>query len=169
MRNNCKICWIILALFLIGNVVLLGFWWFDNDEKPKFGKQKYKKEDNRIRMKEYLLQNAGIDDAQFNEMYNLWKKHGSDMHRRQSELDSLRQMAMQETFKNITDTSTIHQIFDEIAFKQRGIEEANYHHFRKLRNICKTDRQRDMLDKMFRKKMMEDGPRRRYRGHKHRH
>ena len=167
MRKNCKICWLILGLFLIGNLALLGVWWFDNDSKANYGEQRYKKDGHRGNMREHLKQNAGINDEQFNEMYQLWKVHGKEMHKRQAELDSLRQKAMQETFKNITDSVSINQIFDQIALKQRGIEEANYHHFRKLRDICENDRQRDMLDKMFRSKIMDDGYRKRYKGRRH--
>lgn len=168
MRNTCKICWLILALFLLGNIILLGVWWFDTDAQENRIPKQFNKEDHRLRMREQLLHDANINEAQFDEMYKNWKGHSKQMYQSQMEIDSLRQQLMNETFSNKTDTQNVNKLLNEVANKQRRIEEANYHHFRKLRDICETDQQREMLDKMFRNRIMKDAPKKRSRGRRHR-
>ena len=169
MRNTCKICWIVLAIFLIGNIVLLGVWWFENEKDSEYRGERYKKEDYRNKMRKHLFDNAGIEGEQFERMYDLWKSHSKVMHQHQSEADSLRKRLMNETFRNNSDSLNVELLFDQLANKQRAIEKANYYHFRKLRDICENDKQRDMLDKMFRSRIMHDGPKKRFRGHRNKH
>ncbi len=164
MRRPCKICWLILGLFLVGNLVLLGVWWRSNKDRRRPEKQTYNKDDRRGRMREFLIDKAGVDDRQFEEMYTLWTKHSELMRNSQYEVDSLRKVLMDKTFSVENDEAKVELLLDQLAQKQRWIEKANYHHFRKMRQVCKTDQQREMLDKMFRTHIQNKGPHKRRRG-----
>jgi len=168
MRRPCKICWLILGLFLIGNLLLLGVWWFSNEDRGLSERRNYKQEDHRGRMREYLIDEAGIDDRQFEEMYALWLRHGENMRSSQSEVDSLRRILMDKTFSAENDELKVELLLDRLTLKQRQIEEANYHHFRKMRQVCKNDQQREMLDRMFRSNIEKRGPHKRRRGRRSR-
>lgn len=169
MKNTCKICWVILGLFLLGNIILLGVWWLDTDAKQKNETRRFSKEDHRLEMREHLLRHTNITEAQFDQMYQLWKEHAKYMYKGQTELDSLRQQLMSETFNSHSDTFAVERLLNKLSVKQRKINEANYFHFRKLRNICETDEQREMLDKLLRSRMMHDGHKKRFRGRGKRH
>lgn len=169
MKNTCKICWIILGLFLLGNIILLSVWWLNDKRENKMDVRRFSREDHRMQMRDNLLQNTNINEAQFDEMYDLWQKHGKRMYQCQMELDSLRQQLMNETFSNNTDTLNVNRLLNELSIKQQNIEKVNYQHFRKLRSICETDEQRQMLDELLRTRMMDDGHRKRFRGRRQRH
>jgi len=164
MRRPCNICWLILGLFLVANLVLLGTWWWGNEDNRPVNKRLYNKTDHRTRMREHLSDKAGVDDQQFDEMYALWKMHGQMMRTSQSEVDSLRRILMDKTFTAENDETKVDVLLDKLALRQRQIEEANYHHFREMRQICKTDQQREMLDRMFRSYIEKRGPHKRRRG-----
>ena len=138
--------------------MLLGVWWFGNEDKGAAEIRIDNREDHRMRMRKYLIDKAGVDDRQFDEMYALWKKHGELMRASQSDVDSLRRLLMDKTFSAKNDEAEVELLLDKLAGKQRQIEEANYHHFRKMRQVCKTDRQREMLDRMFRSHIDNKGP-----------
>ncbi|WP_430815015.1 Spy/CpxP family protein refolding chaperone [Carboxylicivirga sp. RSCT41] len=167
MKRPCKICWIILALFLLGNIILLGFWWFDDDQEDR--RREFSKEERHQGMRQHFIRNAGIDEEQFDEMYALWKEHSKKMNSLQEYSDSLRQVLKAETFSDSPDSLEVKALFIEIADKQRQIEEANFYHYRRIRSICKTEEQREQLDKMFRSKIMDRRPQRRYKGHRGKH
>lgn len=169
MKNTCKLCWIILGLFLLGNLIILSVWWISSDRTVEPEVRRFDKEEHRLQMRDNLLQNTNINEKQFDEMYGLWQEHSKRMFKCQAELDSLRQALMFETFSDSTDSSKVNLLIDELSIKQRNIEEVNYQHFRKLRNICETDEQRQMLDKLLRTRMMDDGHRKRFRGRKQKH
>ncbi|MCG8582068.1 MAG: periplasmic heavy metal sensor [Bacteroidales bacterium] len=167
MKRPCKICWIILALFLLGNIVLLGFWWFDDDHGER--KREFSKEERHKGMRQHFIRNAGIDEEQYDEMYSLWKNHSKYMNSLQQNSDSLRQILKTETFSDNPDSIKVKALFAKIANKQREIEEANFYHYRRIRSICKTDQQREQLDRMFRSKIMDRSPQRRHKGRRGRH
>ncbi|MCU4157625.1 hypothetical protein J1N10_16735 [Carboxylicivirga sp. A043] len=166
MKRPCKICWIILSLFLLGNIVLLGFWWMDEDSAEK--KKELSKEERHKGMRQHFIKSAGIDEEQFEDMFALWKKHAKYMNSLQENTDSLRQILKNETFSNNPDSIRVKELFTEIANTQLQIEEANFYHYRKIRRICETDEQRELLDKMFRSKIVDRHQQRRYRGHRNR-
>ncbi|MBR8537302.1 hypothetical protein KDU71_17165 [Carboxylicivirga sediminis] len=169
MRYSCKLCWIILSLFLLGNLVLLGIWWYEKEPEQNEDVRRFNKEEYRDQMRGMLLQNTSINEEQFEEMYQLWQDHSKQMYKSHIELDSLRQLLMNETFSNNTDTIKIRNLMNQLAFGQQQIEEINYQHFRKLRNVCETDEQREMLDKLLRSRIMKDGHRKRFRGRRKNH
>jgi len=168
MKRPCKICWLILGLFLVGNFVLLGVWWLDDNHDNRFHKHEFSKEDHRMRMREHLRDNADIDQAQFDEMYALWKKHAEVMNAYQTEIDSIRHILMDKTFSVENDETKVNLLLDNLALKQRQIEETNYHHFRNMRQVCKNDEQREMLDRMFRSYIDKRGPSKHRRGRRSR-
>jgi Spy/CpxP family protein refolding chaperone len=167
MRRPGKICWIILALFLLGNIVLLGFWWFDDDNSER--KREFSKEERQRGMRQHFIKNTDISEEQFDEMFALWKKHSMHMKSFENNIDSLRKIVISETFSDTPDSVKVKKTIVEIAKQQQQIEEANFYHYRKIRSICSTDKQRELLDKMFRSKMKDGHPKRRHRGHRNRH
>ncbi|WP_430809375.1 MULTISPECIES: hypothetical protein [unclassified Carboxylicivirga] len=169
MKNTCKICWTILTLFLLGNIILLGIWWLKTDAEPNVQKKNYDKEEHRMRMHRHLLKNAEINEAQFDEMYGLWKQHARRIRSHESAIDSLRKRLMNETFNNNSDSVEAGRLIDQISRQQKLIEKSNYYHFRQLRGVCENDRQRELLDQMFKERIMREGPKRRFRGRRHRH
>ncbi len=170
MKNTCKLCWIILSLFLLGNVILLGVWWFGKETQNRQEVRRFNKEEHRREMRDQFMRNTNINDAQFDQMYMLWKDHSKRMYKSKMEVDSLRQLLMNETFSDNTDTLVVQQLMDQVSAKQRKIEAFNYNHFRKLRDVCETDEQRQMLDKLLRSRIMDDGHRKkRFRGRRKRH
>ncbi len=174
MNRNCKICWIILGLFLIGNLAILGVWFIKDDDHRPYKNYKYKKEDHRDQMRHHLREKAGVDNEQFEDMYRLWKEHGKRMYQYQNEVDSLKRQLMELTLTTDHKDSTVKTLLDELADKHRTVEEINYKHIRKMRAVCKTDEQREMLDKMFRGFMNKPWDERRHRNwrrgsHRHSH
>ncbi|MBK3519291.1 hypothetical protein [Carboxylicivirga marina] len=168
MKITCKICWITLGLFLLGNVVLLGVWSFD-DKKSERNKRDYNKDERRLKMRDHFKKNAGIKDAQFDSMYQLWKGHSQEMDKHQSEIDSLRHLLLNETFSDNPDSTTVIRLFNKLAEKQVAVERENYYHFRNLRSIGETDEQRKAIDKMFRSKLIDSDHRKRFRGQRHKY
>lgn len=164
MQKKCKLCWGILGIFLVANLVLLSVWWLDSRESRKIEPGSYEKPDfHRQRMHDFLLREAGVDEVQFDEMYKLWDQHSQVMRESRIELDSLRKILMNETFSDNTGDDRVNSIVDEMTRVQHRIEILNYHHFKLMRQVCKNNAQRARFDHIFRTFIEKKPPHRRQR------
>ncbi|TRX66027.1 hypothetical protein [Carboxylicivirga sp. M1479] len=170
MKNNCKLCWIILGLFLLGNIVVVGVWFLNDNGRERNRSRTSKSQgsqNHKERIRKHLMEDAGINNDQFEDIYKLMKVHFEGMHIAQQEIDSLRHLLMDQTFSNNNDSIEVNNILDLISLKQRDIDQANYYHFKNVRGKCNTDEQRQMFDKMFRSRMMPSTKSKRFRGNRH--
>lgn len=170
MKAPGKICWIILSLFMIGNLVLWGYWWKDrqaylqkNIEKIE-SRRHPQKEDVRNHYKKKL----GFSDEKYDRMMNLWGEHRRELREHEIQIDSLRKELIELTFSDIKQEEREEELIDQLVMQQRLIEKSNVEHFGKLREVAETEEEKERLDKMFRTFMDRKGFSQRRGGRQHR-
>ena len=164
MSRSCKICWIILAVFFVGNLVVLSLWLTNSGNSSQTGQLENKsKEKLKAQWKQRFMQKLDLDDAQYDEFERLRNQHLKDVFIYQKQIDSLKEGLMNQTFTKSSDSAVIHGNINEIAELQKEIEFLNFNHYRKVRSVCRNEDQREKLDQTFRH-WMEKPPGRHRRG-----
>ncbi len=162
MRRSCKICWIILAVFFIGNLVVFLIWLMNvnnvdmGSEVGKMGNEKAKEQ-----WRQQFMEKVDWDTAQYKEFVRIRNQHMQEVRLYHNRIDSLRNLLMNQTFSGENDSVMVNRSIDEITELQKQIEIMNFYHYKTIRSKCKNDEQRARLDKTFRQ--MIDRPRGRHR------
>jgi len=169
MRQSNKLCWLILGLFLVGNFVLLGVWWYSSQADGVVRTRPDVNPGNQqMRMHDFLQNKVGVEGEQLDEMYGLWQEHRKKMRKHRNEIDSVRRALMDETFSSEYNKDQVNNLLDDLSARQRLVEQENYEHFRRMQQACTTDQQRQMLQKIMRSYTEKRGPHKRRRGRRSR-
>jgi len=165
MKRNCKICWLVLGLFLLGNVLLLSVWWFRSDRCDRDrGNRRSSREEYTNHMRHFLNEKANIDSAQFDQIANLRGDYYVQLEPLKQNVDSLRKELAFYTFSDGKDTAVIAHLIGEIVGNQREIEFLNYTHYKVVREVCYSEEQKQKLDQAFRDFVCKHHKRRRGHG-----
>jgi len=161
MKRNCKFCWIILGLFLLGNVLLLSVWWTRRDrcDKGRFSREEYANH-----MRQFLNEKAGIDSIQFEQISGLRKDYYRLLEPLKDNVDSLRKELAFYTFSDAKDTAVVADLVGKIVGNQQKIEYLNCTHYKAVRKVCYSLEQQQKLDEAFRDFVSKHHKRRRGHG-----
>nr|WP_321451869.1 hypothetical protein [uncultured Carboxylicivirga sp.] len=162
MGRSCKICWVILAVFFVGNIIVLGLWLANSGDSNEAGGLKSANQEKvKKQWKQQFMKKLDLDTMQFNEFERLRGEHLSQIFTYQKQIDSLKEVLMNQTFTGEADTFVVDESIDKIAELQKNIEYLNFTHYRKIRKVCKSEEQKQKLDHTFRHWM--EKPRGRHR------
>lgn len=161
MSRGCKICWTILAVFLIANSVILLLWLVDGKDGEDTAFDKNKKELFQRKIRSHFMQNVGVDSLQYEEMEAMRRAHLKNVFPYQKQIDSIQRLVMNQTFSANNDTNLVKQYISEISELQSEIEYLNFTHYKMVRSRCVNNDQRMRLDSTFRN--LIDGSHNRHR------
>ena len=169
MDKKCKICWSLLILFLVLNVVFIGIW----IEKTDVGRSTLVKGDkversspkSKNRYKNYLMKELNMDSLQAIKYIALKRKHVTEMKQALRKIDSLRVLLGNEVFSEVQDSNRIALLIEDITKQKMMFEWKNINHLKDVKSIL-SEEQRLAFDKMHKKMMskMKHGGGPPYRG-----
>jgi len=165
MKRNCKFCWVILGLFLLGNVLLLSVWWL-RSERCDRSKRRPSREKYTSQLRNFLSEKADVDSIQFAQISNLRDGYYELLEPLKNNVDSLRKKLAFYTFSDGKDTTVVANLVEEIVFNQREIEYLNCKHYKSVRKVCQSEEQKQKLDMAFRDFISKHQKRRRGHGHR---
>ncbi|MBI9061681.1 MAG: hypothetical protein JEZ14_06805 [Marinilabiliaceae bacterium] len=166
MKRNCKFCWIILGLFLLGNVLLLSVWWLKSNrcDWERGERRSSSREEYTNQMRLFLNEKASIDSVQFAQISILRGDYYVLLEPLKSNVDSLRKELAFYTFSDGKDTSVVADLVGEIVRNQQDIEYLNCKHYKEVRQVCYSEEQKRKLDQAFRDFISKHHKRRRGHG-----
>ncbi len=157
MDKKCKICWLLLILFLVLNIVFIGIWINRTNvtsnqmlKGNQFGEKSTK---HQKKYRNFLVKKLNLDSIQ-TEMYKDLKcKHVEDMKETGKQVDSLRVLLGEEIFSENQDSARLEELIKEITTQKMIFEWKNINHLKKMKSIL-TEEQRVLFDELH-KKMMD--------------
>lgn len=162
MSRTCKICWTILAVFFVGNLVLLTLWLMSTNQEINIKNTTSRNyNEAKQRMRKHFMEQADLDTIQYEEFTRLRNQHMKVVNQYEKKIDSLKILLMNQTFSGNNDTLMVMTTIDEIAEQQKNIEWLNFRHYKAIRYRCRNEEQRQKLDQTF--KHLMDKPRGRHR------
>nr|WP_321410084.1 hypothetical protein [uncultured Carboxylicivirga sp.] len=165
MSRSCKICWIILAVFFVGNLVVLSLWLTNSGNNNNSGIVKNSdREKAKEQWKQQFIRKLDLDTVQFAEFERLRNEHIQQVISYQHQIDSLKEQLMNQTFSGTSDSAIVKKSINDIAELQKRIEFLNFNHYKKVRAVCRNEEQRLKLDDTFRHWMDQPKGRRGRRG-----
>lgn len=151
MIRNCRICWIILAVFFIANVALLSLWWLKSEKRGDYRKQRESyREKASSRLRDHFKKELEMNDAQFDLFNAMRQEHMEQVYLHQIQIDSLSKLLKNQTFSDIHNQELVNTYASELAELHKQLELLNYSHYKELRAKCSNDQQRERMDRVFR-------------------
>lgn len=129
---------IIIFSLIAVNLIIIGIWWIISYKRPMEGfdhRGGQKGLNKRPEFKEMLK----LDSLQASEFDELTEKHKMQIGRCNMEIDSLKYVIRDEIINQHNNTIRIDELFNEIAVKRTAVDTSIYHHFGRLRHICRPD------------------------------
>lgn len=156
MDKKCKICWSLLILFLVLNVVFIGIWIEKTDvvENTLVKGDRVERGGSRSknRYKNYLMKELDMDSLQAKEYIALKRKHVTEMKQAMKKIDSLRVLLGNEVFSEEQDSVRIAELIEDITTQKMMFEWENINHLKEVKSIL-SEEQRMTFDKMHKKMM----------------
>ena len=156
MDKKCKICWSLLILFLVFNIIFIGIWASKTAVKKKEKTETTVKGQTRGERKYgyYLIKKLDMDSAQAKVYFELKRKHAQKMRETTKQIDSLRVLLGRQVFSEDQDSAKIAELIKEITTKKMEFEWDNINHLKDIKSIL-TEEQRETFDEIHRKMMMK--------------
>jgi len=157
MDKKCKICWGLLILFLVLNVIFIGVWVSKTasvqkegipaitDKKKSMAERKYGR---------FLVKKLDMDSTQAKVYFALKKKHAEQMRKTSGQIDSLRILLGKQVFSEDQDSSVVADLIKQITEKKMEFEWANINHLKDVKSIL-TPEQREKFDELHKNMMMK--------------
>lgn len=169
MDKKNKICWWLLILFLVLNLVFIGVWVnhtaAEKEEMPVVVNEK-KEVKYEKKYGKYLIKKLGMDSLQARKFYELKKKHSLEMRATVKHIDSLRVLLGKEVFSENQDSARVAELIKEITDQKMMFEWENINHLKNIKSIL-TEEQRIVFDNIHKNmlnKMKQHGSGPRYKG-----
>ncbi len=156
MDKKCKICWGLLILFLVLNIIFIGVWVNRTatgkegisatiEKKKKYSERKYGY---------YLVKKLDMDSTQAKVYFALKKKHAKQMGMISGQIDSLRMLLGTEVFSEEQDSARVAELIKQITVKKMEFEWDNINHLKDVKSIL-TEEQREKFDEIHKNMMMK--------------
>ncbi len=156
MDKKCKICWSLLILFLVLNIIFIGIWIEKTDvvksSLVKGDKVERTDSKNKNRYKNYLVKELKMDSLQAKEYVALKRKHVKEMQKAMRRIDTLRVMLGDEVFSEVQDSARIAELIEDITAQKMFFEWKNINHLKDVKSIL-SEEQRVTFDKLHKKMM----------------
>lgn len=127
---------IFLVILVILNLGILGSFWFIQQHKHTLP--------NREEPKHFLIRKVGFDEAQTSQYKGMVEQH----HHQSEELRKRIHQRRKELY-NYREPSDKEILLDEITRLKRDNEKILYEHFAEVRQLCNSDKQRELFDNML--------------------
>jgi mevalonate kinase len=138
MSNNPrnKNLLVIIGVLLLTNISVLGYFlWFKKEAKPETGK------DNRYGLVEMLQKEVGFDEEQIAQYKQLKDKQRETVRPMYDDMRKLKDSLFQLLSSPSANDSTLNKLTDVIAQKQKTLDLQTFHHFKKVRALCREGQQ----------------------------
>ena len=156
MDKKCKICWGLLLLFLVLNIIFIGVWVnktviekkgipISIEKKKKYSERKYGY---------YLVKKLDMDSTQAKVYFALKKKHAKQMGLISGQIDSLRMLLGTEVFSNEQDSARVADLIKQITLKKMEFEWDNINYLKKVKSILSQE-QREKFDEIHKNMMLK--------------
>jgi len=157
MDKKCKICWSLLILFLLLNIVFIGIWvsktTVQKDKIPEILSNNKKSQVER-KYGYYLVKQLKMDSAQAKVYFKLKKEHSQQMRSTTKQIDSLRVLLGKQVFSEEQDSARVAELLKEITTKKMEFEWDNINHLKDIKSML-TDEQREKFDEIHKNMMMK--------------
>ena len=157
MDKKCKICWGLLILFLLLNIIFIGIWVsktaVQKDEIPEAFKSDKKSQVER-KYGYYLVKKLSMDSVQAKVYFKLKKEHAQQMRATTKQIDSLRVLLGKQVFSEDPDSARVAELLKEITTKKMEFEWDNINHLKDVKSML-TEEQREKFDEMHRSMIMK--------------
>jgi len=129
---------IIIFSLIAVNLMIIGIWWIISFRRPMEGFDHHDGQKGMNKRPEFkeMLKLDSLQAIQFDE---LTECHKMQIGRCNMEIDSLKNVIRDEIIKPQNNNVRIEQLFKEIAVKRTEVDTSIYHHFGRLRHICRPD------------------------------
>ena len=164
MDKKSKICWILLIIFLLLNIIFIGVWVSKTAVQKEKVAEITGKDQPRGERKYgyYLVKKLDMDSAQAKVYFQLKKKHTGQMRETTKQIDSLRVLLGKQVFSEDQDSARVAELLKEITTKKMEFEWENINHLKDIKSML-TEEQREKFDEIHKNMMMkmrrhENGP-----------
>ncbi|NPA35411.1 MAG: periplasmic heavy metal sensor [Chlorobi bacterium] len=155
MDKKCKICWGLLLLFLLLNIIFIGIWVSRTTvQNEPLNTEVVKKAPVERRYGQYLIKKLNMDSAQAKVYFRLKKKHAEQMRATTKQIDSLRVLLGKQVFSEEQDSVRVAELIEEITTKKMEFEWDNINHLKEIKSML-TDEQREQFDEIHKNMMMK--------------
>jgi len=156
MDKKCKICWGLLILFLLLNIIFIGVWVsrtaVQKEKVPvTFGN---KKNSGERKYGYYLIKKLDMDSVQAKVYFELKREHSRKMRSISKQIDSLRVLLGKEVFSEKQDSARVAELIKEITTKKMEFEWDNINHLKNIKSML-TEEQREKFDEIHKAMMMK--------------
>lgn len=129
---------IIIFSLIAVNLLIVGIWWIISFKRPgeEFDHHEGQRGMNRRPEFKKMLKLDSLQAVQFDQLTEL---HKMQIGRCNMEIDSLKNVIRDEIVKQPKNTARIDELFNQIALKRTAVDTSIYHHFGRLRHICRPD------------------------------
>jgi hypothetical protein len=154
MNRKCRLCWFVIAAFLILNVVFISVWLTKREPylKESEKSREERKEQYKERYRNYVIQTLKLDSVQADAFKSLKNQHARTDTRLSKDLDSLKVKLGLLIFNNESDSSVVTKIVHQIGEIEEERVLLYYKHTKSLRDICREE-QKVQFDEMHKKMM----------------
>lgn len=136
MKDTGRYKLVIVALVAV-NVLIIAFWWmFYTPDKPGSERKRGNWHDKQ---RNFIEQTLNFDDSQKMQFDQLDKDHKKRLFDMNNKVDSLKREIGKVILSGESDNATVDSLFSDIANGRAAIDTTIYHHFRRLRGICRPD------------------------------
>jgi hypothetical protein len=128
---------IIIFSLIAVNLIIIGIWWIISFKRPMddFNHREGQRGMNKRPEFKEMLKLDSLQAVQFDQLTEL---HKTQIGRCNMEIDSLKNVIRDEIIKQ-SNSARIDLLFKEIALKRTAVDTSIYHHFGRLRHICRQD------------------------------
>ncbi len=155
MDKKCKICWLLLILFLVLNIVFIGIWVTRTEVSSSVTKKEMSEQRNSKfhgKYKNYLVKELKMDSIQAKKYYKIKRGHTKRMLETIKNIDSLRRILGNEVFSEEMDSAEVAELIEVITTQKMIFEWNNINHLKEVKSIL-NDEQRIAFDKLHKKMM----------------
>lgn len=128
----------VIGILVLVNVLIIAFWWFfytpshrDDDTKRSVNR--------RGQHRDFMEQALKLDEDQKLAFKKLSDDHRNLLFNLNNEVDVLKQEIGSQIVKGADDQKRIDSLFFNIAIKRAAVDTTIYHHFKRLRQLCRTE------------------------------
>ena len=132
--NEAKRYRIIIVILILVNLSLISIWWLLSIKSDSNDSSKH--QNNK---KDFFKEALKLDSIQQNQFDTLNHQHFQKLGKLNHEVDSLKQKMRIEIMQPTQNQERLDSVFTEIAIKRTIIDSSIYHHFQRLRKICKPN------------------------------
>lgn len=129
---------LVIGVLVLVNVLIVAVWWLFYMPQSTEGKRN-KQNEWRNQGRDFMEQALKLDESQKVVFNALGEAHMKMVGKLNREIDSLKSCISKEIMNAEGPSVRIDSLFNTIALKRAAVDTSIYHHFRRLRKVCKPE------------------------------